>query len=51
LHYVKIAVRSTDGDTVTLAGGVAPGTRIAVDLPAEAADGSLVRPILSSSPQ
>ncbi|HEX3754878.1 MAG TPA: efflux RND transporter periplasmic adaptor subunit [Rhizomicrobium sp.] len=51
LHYVKIAVRSTDGDTVTLAGGVAPGTRIGVDLPAEAADGSLVRPILSSSPQ
>ena len=42
LHYIKVAVASTDGDTVTLATGVAPGTRIAVDLPAEASDGSLV---------
>lgn len=42
LHYIKIAVASTDGDTVTLATGIKPGTRIAVDLPAEATDGSLV---------
>ena len=45
LHYIKVAVASTDGDTVTLATGVAPGTRIAVDLPAEASDGSLVNPV------
>jgi RND family efflux transporter MFP subunit len=42
LHYVKVAVASTDGDTVTLGTGVKPGTRIAVDLPAEATDGALV---------
>ena len=42
LHYIKVAVASTDGDTVTLATGVKPGTRIAVDLPAEATDGALV---------
>ena len=44
LHYIKVAVASTDGDTVTLATGVKPGTRIAVDLPAEATDGALVSP-------
>jgi RND family efflux transporter MFP subunit len=42
LHYIKVAVASTDGDTVTLAGGIKPGTRIAVDLPADATDGGLV---------
>lgn len=45
LHYIKVAVASTDGDTVTLATGVKPGTRIAVDLPAEAIDGALVDPV------
>jgi len=44
LHYVKVAVASTDGDIVNLAGGIEPGTPIAVDLPAEAADGGLVQP-------
>jgi RND family efflux transporter MFP subunit len=44
LHYIKVTVASTDGDTVTLAGGIKPGTRIAVDLPAEATDGGLVNP-------
>jgi hypothetical protein len=43
LHYIKVSVASTDGDTVSLAGGVKPGTPIAVDLPAEAADGGLVQ--------
>jgi hypothetical protein len=42
LHYIKVAVASTDGDTVTLAGGIKPGTRLAVDLPPEASDGGLV---------
>jgi hypothetical protein len=37
-----VTVASTDGDTVTLAGGIKPGTRLAVDLPAEAGDGGLV---------
>jgi len=42
LHYIKVAVASTDGDTVTLATGIKPGTKLAVDLPAEATDGGLV---------
>jgi membrane fusion protein, multidrug efflux system len=44
LHYIKVTVASTDGDIVSLAGGIKPGTRIAVNLPAEAADGGLVQP-------
>jgi len=47
LHYIKIAVASTDGDTVTLAGDIKPGTRIAVDLPAEATDGGVVNTVQS----
>jgi len=49
LHYIKIVVATTDGDTVTLAGGIKPGTRLAVDIPAEAADGVLVNPVQSSA--
>jgi RND family efflux transporter MFP subunit len=48
LHYIKVSVASTDGDIVNLAGGIRPGTRIAVDLPAEAADGGLVQPAQSA---
>jgi RND family efflux transporter MFP subunit len=48
LHYIKVAIGSTDGDTVTLAGGVKPGTELAVDLPAEASDGSLVHAVRAS---
>jgi RND family efflux transporter MFP subunit len=44
LHYIKVSVVSTDGDIVNLAGNIKPGTPIAVDLPAEAADGGLVQP-------
>ena len=48
LHYIKVSVASTDGDIVNLASGpsgaIKPGTRIAVDLPAEASDGGLVQP-------
>jgi RND family efflux transporter MFP subunit len=49
LHYIKVAIGSTDGDTVTLAGGVKPGALLAVDLPPEATEGGLVRPIRSAS--
>jgi membrane fusion protein, multidrug efflux system len=45
LHYIKVAVASTDGDIVNLAGGIKPGTPIAVDLPAEATDGGLVQSV------
>lgn len=45
LHFAKIQIASTDGDTVTLTQGLTPGTAIAVDLPAEAMDGSLIQPI------
>ncbi|HUE65449.1 MAG TPA: efflux RND transporter periplasmic adaptor subunit [Rhizomicrobium sp.] len=44
LHYIKVAIASTDGDSVNLAEGIKPGTRIAVNLPAEATDGGLVQP-------
>ena len=47
LHYIKVSVASTDGDIVSLAGTIKPGTRIAVDLPAEAVDGGLVQPAQS----
>jgi RND family efflux transporter MFP subunit len=49
LHYIKVTVASTDGDIVSLAAGIKPGTRIAVDLPAEAADGGLVQPVQSAA--
>jgi hypothetical protein len=49
LHYIKVALASTDGDTVTLAGGIKPGTRLAVDIPAEASDGGLVTVAQSST--
>jgi hypothetical protein len=45
LHYAKVAVASTDGDIVNLAGGILPGTNVAVDLPAEASDGDLVQSV------
>ena len=50
LHYIKVAVASTDGDIVRLADAIKPGTRIAVDLPAEATDGGLVQPAQSPTP-
>jgi RND family efflux transporter MFP subunit len=43
LHFTPVTVASTDGETVNLASGVQPGTRIALNLPPEAVDGSLVR--------
>ena len=49
LHLVKIAVAATDGDTVTLAQGVKPGTKIAVDLPPEAMDGAQVQAVMASA--
>jgi membrane fusion protein (multidrug efflux system) len=48
LHYIKVAIGGTDGDVVTLAGGIAPGTKVAVNLPSEATDGSLVHPASST---
>lgn len=49
LHFVKITVASTDGDTITLAEGLKPGTAIAVDLPDDATDGALVQPMQASA--
>lgn len=48
LHYIKVSVASTDGDTVRLVGGIKPGTRLAVDAPDQASEGSLVDPVLAS---
>lgn len=49
LHYTKVSVASTDGDIVNLASGITPGTRVAVDVPAEASDGSLVQAAQSAT--
>lgn len=49
LHFIKVAVASTDGDTITLAEGLQPGTEIAVDLPEDATDGALVQPVMASA--
>jgi RND family efflux transporter MFP subunit len=49
LHLAKIQIASTDGDTITLAQGLKPGTQIAVDLPEDATDGSLVQPVTTPS--
>jgi membrane fusion protein (multidrug efflux system) len=48
LHYIKVAIGGTDGDMVTLAGGIAPGTTVAVNLPAQATDGGLVHAAAST---
>ena len=45
LHFVKVTIASTDGDTITLAEGLKPGTAIAVDIPEDATDGSLVQAV------
>lgn len=49
LHFIKIGVASTDGDTITLAEGLRPGTEIAVDLPEDATDGALVQPVMAAN--
>jgi hypothetical protein len=46
LHDIKVAIGSTVGDTVNLAGGIKPGTCIAEDLPSEAMGRKLVRPVM-----
>lgn len=46
LRQVRIA--STDGDTVALAEGVAPGEHVAINLPPEITDGSRIQPVLAS---
>ena len=49
LHFIEIAIASTDGDTITLAQGLNPGTEIAVDLPEDATDGALVQTISAAA--
>ena len=49
LHFIKIAIASTDGDTITLAQGLNPGTEIAVDLPEDATDGALVQTVSAAA--
>jgi membrane fusion protein, multidrug efflux system len=46
LRPVKVA--STDGITINVAEGVAPGDRLAIHLPDELADGAHIRPVLAS---
>jgi len=46
LRYRPIRVASTDGNTVTVAEGLQPGDRVAINLPDEVADDSKVQPVL-----
>jgi RND family efflux transporter MFP subunit len=45
LRYKPIRIASTDGNTVTVAEGLRPGDRIAINLPDEVADDSKVQPV------
>lgn len=45
IRYKKIKVGSTDGTLVSVAEGLAPGERVAINLPDEVTDGSRVQPI------
>jgi hypothetical protein len=45
LRFKPIKVASTDGNLISVAEGLKPGERIAVNLPDEATNGSRVRPV------
>ncbi|MCC6776856.1 MAG: hypothetical protein IT537_09515 [Hyphomicrobiales bacterium] len=45
IRYKKVKVGSTDGTLVSVAEGLAPGERVAINLPDEVTDGSRVQPI------
>lgn len=46
LRFKRVRVASTDGNTISLAEGLKPGERIAVNLPDEVNDGAKVQPIV-----
>ena len=45
LRYKPVRIGSTDGNVVTIAHGLRPGDRIAINLPDEVSDGSRIQPI------
>ena len=45
VHLQPVKVASTDGIIASLADGVTVGSRIALNLPDDVADGSRVRPV------
>jgi multidrug efflux pump subunit AcrA (membrane-fusion protein) len=46
IHLVPIEVGASDGNRTQVTHGLAPGERVAVDLPAELGDGAIVQPTL-----
>jgi membrane fusion protein (multidrug efflux system) len=48
VHFRPVKVASTNGNTVSLAGGLKPGEKIAINVPDEITSGSRVRPIMQA---
>ncbi len=48
VHFRKVTVAATDGAIVSLAEGVQPGEKIAINVPDEVTSGSRVQPVLAA---
>jgi RND family efflux transporter MFP subunit len=48
IRFRPVKVASTDGITINVAEGVAPGDRLALNVPDELTDGAHIRPVLAS---
>ncbi len=48
IRFRPVKVGSTDGITINVAEGVAPGDRLAIHVPDELVDGARIRPVLAS---
>jgi hypothetical protein len=48
VRFRPVKVASTDGATVSLADGLKPGERIAINVPDEVTNGSRIQPIVAS---
>lgn len=49
VHFQRVNVTSTNGDTVDIADGLAVGDRIAIDVPEELTDGARVQPVVATA--
>ena len=48
LRFRPVKVASTDGATITIAEGVQPGEKIAINVPDEVTDGSRIQPVTAT---
>jgi membrane fusion protein (multidrug efflux system) len=48
LRFKPVKVASTDGATITIADGVKPGDKVAINVPDEVTDGSRIQPVTAS---